>query len=548
MKKICALIFLAFTLLSPLLIRAAVNPESPFQVIWDEGPVKVEAGGEFKATITIRIPPDHYLYADKTDVDFRSLEGIRIDEIKFPKGEKRQDPYFGKTMEIFKDEVVIEIIGHIPETLEAGERELSALLNFQGCSSKLCLRPEEQEIVFRIDVELSKTAREKERREGVRKEGEGASKFEGIRALIKSRDFGAVMEQGLAVSLLIVFLAGILVSFTPCVWPLIPIVLLIIGVEAQKKWYKNIPLAATFVGGLIIINAAMGITAVALGKSIGFLFQYRLFLLVVVLFFVVMSLSMFGLFEFQPLRFLHDRLHKLGGKGFRGALLMGLATGLITSPCASPVLVALLGYVGLKQSYILGFLLLVVFGLGLGLMFVIFGSAYGMFAGKFKGGKRAVWARRALGIVLLVPAVFYLRSLVRWDGVFHPAEDTGKPRVEWIASQDDGLKFARSSNRPVMLEFYADWCPPCRALETSFFRRGDIIKMSYLMVPVRIDATVSTSEVNKTVSDYHVIGWPAFYFLSPDGKIHEDLTVVSYDPEKLESSMRQAVERAGGKP
>ncbi len=546
MKRIFTPIFVAVLFLVPLVSRAAISPNSPFGIIWDEEPVKVEAGRKFKVDITVRVPPDHYIYADRMDLDFVSLEGLRIDDIKFPKPGTRQDPFFGKTMEVYKNDVTIEITGHVPEDSEAGERELSARLSFQGCSSKLCLRPEEQELVFRVDVAAAKEPAKPAHELAAEKEVVAAPEGGGLRAFLKSHDFSAIAKRGFAFSILIVFLAGILVSFTPCIWPIVPIVLLIIGVEAQRKWYKNIALAATFVAGLVIINAGMGLAAVATGKSLGFLFQSRIFLAVVVLFFVAMALSMFGLYEFQPLRFLHNDLRKLGGKGFRGALLMGLATGLIASPCASPVLAALLGYVGLKQDYALGFVLLVAFGLGMGLMFVVFGSAYGVFAEHFRTKRWSIWVRRALGVILLIPAVFYLRSLVRWDGVFHPGLDTGKPRVEWVSSQEVGFKFAKQSNRPIMIEFYADWCPPCRALETSFFRRDEIIKMSYLMVPVRIDATTDTPEAKQAVSDYHVVGWPAFFFLSPDGKLYEDLTVISYDPGKLENSMREAVSRAGG--
>ncbi len=551
MKRIAVILLLLLfgAVAVPLFARAAVGPTSPFHVAWDEGPVKVEAGKKFKVAVTIRVPADHYLYADKTEVDFRSLEGVRIDDIKFPRPENRLDPYFGKMMEVYGSDVEIEIVGHIPDTFPGGERELSAVLNFQGCSSKLCLRPEEQEVVFTIDVEPAKQASGVEPRgEAGKGAKEGVARGPGLGSLVKSQDFAPLAERGFAFSILIVFLAGVLVTLTPCIWPIVPVILLIIGVEAQRKWYKNIPLAATFVLGLVVVNALLGISAAALGKTLGFLFQYRVFLIVVVIFFVAMSLSMFGLFEFRPLQFMHERLRKIGGKGFRGALLMGLATGLITSPCASPVLAALLGYVGAKQSYAAGFTYLVVFGLGMGLVFILFGSVYGMIAGRWKGARSAVWVRRALGIILLIPALFYLRALVRWDGVFHPAVDAGKPRVEWVVSKEDALKFARQSGRPIMIEFYADWCPPCRSLETSFFKRDDIVGLSYQLVPLRIDATVATPEAQKAVDDFGVVGWPAFFFLSPDGNVYDELTVISYNPEKLEESMRAAISLAGGGP
>lgn len=546
MKRILLPVLLVAAICLPVFGRAALNPNSPFEVIWDEAPVKVVAGKKFKVAVTIRVPPDHYIYADRTDVDFASLEGVRIDEIKYPRAEKMLDPYFGKTMDVFKNDVVIEIVGHIPEDLRTGEHELNALLSFQGCSSKLCLRPEELDLAFIVNVEAAKEEPSK-RTEGGKEEG-GAVSGEGLSSLIRSQDFTPIAERGFAWAMLVVFLAGLLVSLSPCILPIVPVVLLTIGVEAQKKWSENISLAATFVAGLVVTNAGLGLLAAAFGRTIGFLFQYRLFLVAVIVFFVLMALSMFGLYEFRPIGFVHRWLHKIGGKGYRGALLMGLATGLIASPCASPVLVALLGYVGLKQSYALGSLMLVIFGLGMGLLFIIFGAAYGELAGKFKSGKWAVWVKRALGILLLIPAVFYLRALVRWDGVFHPGVDEGKPRVEWVMTKDDGLKFARRSGRPVMVEFYADWCPPCRTLENRFFKDEEVIKLSSMLVPVKIDATVSTPEVNRMIEEFKVIGWPAFFFMSPDGRIYDDLTVMSYAPEKLLESMREAVKRAGGRP
>lgn len=550
MKRILTILIVTLCLFASGILFSAINPESPFQVMWDDAPIKVEAGKKFKTTITIRVPQDHFIYADKTDVDFASLEGIRIDDIKFPRPETRKDPYFGKTMEVYRNDVVITITGHIPANLAGGKRELIALLDFQGCSQKLCLRPEEQEIVFNIDIIPIKAGETEPKSRQAAKEGVPSlvSETESIRSLLKSHDFGEIASRGLAFSILIVFIAGMLVSLTPCIWPVIPIVLLTIGVEAQKKWWKNIGLAVVFVLGLVLTNAILGVLAAHFGRAVGFLFQSRVFLIMVVLFFVAMSLSMFGLFEFHPFRVFHEKLHKVGGKGFRGALLMGMATGLIASPCASPILVSLLGYVTIKQSYFMGFWLLAVFGFGMGLLFIVISSAFGILADRWKRARWTIWVKRCLGIMLLIPATFYLRSVVRWNGVFHPGIDAGKPRVEWIFSHEEALKFARQSKMPLMVEFYADWCPPCRALETSFFKKDDIIKLSYRMVPVRIDATVATPEAKKAIAKYHVIGWPAIYFLSPEGDVYKDLTVISYDPKKIEMSMYEAIARAEGGP
>ena len=533
-------VILSFIAVSQVI--AAVPTGSPFRVLWDKQALELKPGEKFEATITIRVPAGHYIYADKTDVDFKSLEGIRIDEIKFPKAGEKEDPYFGKTMEVYTGDVPIVLVGHIPESFGAGERELTAVLNFQGCSPKLCMRPEEYDVVFKINIISPEGEIFKE--EAALPTPAPYKAEKGFKNLLKSADFGLILNQGTAVTILIVFLAGILISFTPCIWPIVPVILLIIGVEAQKKWWKNIPLAATLVAGLVLVNAVLGILAVVFGKSLGFLLQERWFLILVVIFFVLMSISMFGLFEFTPLKRFGNYLSRLGGKGFRGALLAGIGLGLIASPCASPVLAALLGYVALKQSYLMGFSLSVVFGLGMGVVFIIIGSAFGMLASRLRGTKWMVRVKYLLGVLLLLPAIFYLRSVVRWNGVFEPARDLKQPRVEWVTSYDKGLRFAQKAGRPIMMEFYADWCPPCRAMEAKFFKRKDIVKLSYSLVPIRVDATVGGVKVEKIIDKYKVMGWPTILFLSPQGKVYKDLTVISYDSHKLLENMRAAIIRA----
>lgn len=543
MKRILTYFVILISLVAAGQVLSAIPTGSPFRVLWDKEPLSLKPGEKFEAAIIIHVPAGHYIYADKTDVDFKSLEGIRIDEIKFPKAEKREDPYFGKTMEVYSSDVTIILVGHIPEPFDAGLRELTAVLDFQGCSPKLCLRPEEYDVAFKIDV-IPATGEELTKEEKAAAPVPKVSKAgKGFKDLLKSADFSTILDQGVVITILIVFLAGILISLTPCIWPIVPVILMIIGVEAQKKWWKNIPLAATLVAGLVLVNAALGILAVKFGRSLGFLFQERWFLILVVIFFVFMSLSMFGLFDFAPLRRFQSYLSKLGGKGFRGALLAGIGIGLVASPCASPVLIALLGYVALKQSYLTGFSLLIVFGLGMGLVFIIIGSAFGMLANKLRGGRWMVRVKYLLGILLLLPAIFYLRSLVRWNGVFEAARDEKRARVEWVTTYEDGLKFARQSGRPIMMEFYADWCPPCRTLEAKFFKRKDIVKLSYRLVPIRIDATVGKAQVDKIIDDYNVVGWPTIIFLSPQGEVYKNLTVISYDPKKLEENMRAAIAR-----
>lgn len=529
--------------------QGAIPPSSPFQVSWDDTPISLTAGGPFELRLTIHVPEGYYIYADETDVDFMSLEGIIITSIALPKSTPYKDPYLGKEVAIYKKDVQITITGHAPEHAGSGIHDLTARVSFRGCSPTLCFRPEEHEVSFRLEVaqiplgERHATEKPPVVEKGRDKEKVSASEGAGFKNLLKVRDFSLILEQGFGVTILIVFIAGLLTSLTPCVWPVIPVVLLFIGVHPHKRFLENLLLSASLFLGLIIVYAGLGIIAVAAGKNLGFLFQQRIFLAIVVLFFLAMSLSMFGAFDLKLPRSLQHKLHSLGGKGYRGAILAGMGTGLVASPCSGPVLAALLGYVALQGNYPLGFVLLVIYGIGFSLFVVILGACYGELAGKLRGGPWMVWMKRALGLVLLFPAAFYMGSLFRWSGD-RILSDDNRPRIEWVTDEAHALKFAEESDRPIMIEFGADWCPPCRALDAGLFRRPDIVALSMRLVPFRVDATIETREVRRLIDKYRVQGWPTIIFLDPEGRPYQDLRVSDYNSEAIEHGIKEAIERA----
>lgn len=523
---------------------AAIGPGSPFRVIWDDEPRSLEAGDEFSIGITVEVPEGYYLYADDTEVDFTSLEGLFITDIRYPNATPYEDPFIGKTVDVYRGSAVITIDGRVPEGLSLGEHELTALLRFRGCSPTLCYRPEQREIPISVDVtEVSAGERAEEGR-ALRPVFEAEPDRLGLRGLLRVRDFSVLLQRGTLVAILIVFLAGLLTSLTPCVLPVIPAVLMFVGVHPHKRFSENLLIAAALVGGLVLTYAVLGIAVVAFGKNLGFLYQQKWFLVLVVLFFLAMSLSLLGVFDWRlPARW-HEHMHRLGGEGYRGAFLAGIGLGLVASPCAGPVLAALLGYVALQDSYVRGFALLVVYGIGMGLVLILLGAAYGELAGKLRGGNWMIWVKRALGIILLFPAAFYMGVLMGFGEEGQVIG--GGQRIEWVRSEREALKLARDENRPVMVEFTAKWCPPCQKLESSFFSRVNIVSLSYMMVPLRIDATTETAEVRRLIGKYGVVGWPTVLFLTPQGSQLKDLRVSDYDPGAIEEGMKDAICRTKG--
>ena len=527
--------------------HAALIPTSPFQLSWEEHPPEMARGQAFELVVTIRVPDGHYLYADDTELDFTSLEGLLVEDVKYPTPSLHEDSYQGGEVEVYEGDVRIVISGRVPETLDAGEHDLIAKLKYRGCSPRICFRPEVREIPFIFEIKRGSFGAKvpsSSIADNAVKESEGAHDIAKSRGILANMDFSEIFGRGILISVLMVFLAGVLTSLTPCVWPIIPIVLTFIGVHPHKKFRENLFLAASLIAGLILVYALLGMIAVVIGRNLGFLFQQRWFLAFVVIFFVAMSLSMFGAFHIHLPRKWQGMMHNLGGEGYRGAFLAGMGTGLVASPCSGPVIAALLGYVALRNNYFVGFGLLIVYGLGMSLIILLLGSLYGQLACKLKGGLWMVWVKRALGIMLLFPAIFYMGSLFGWtpeSSMF----DRGEIHIEWLDSERDALKFAEREGRPVMIEFTANWCPPCRALQRRFFSRDDVVQLSYQLVPLKVDATVETNEVKRLVNRYGVLGWPTVIFLSPDGKRYRDLRVNDYDPKAIERNMREAIERAG---
>lgn len=523
--------------------QAALRPYSPFQLSWDDRPQVVPRGRSFNLKLLIQMPKGYYLYADETDVDFVSLEGLLVREVRFPRPTIHSDPFLKRPVEVYRGRVEIFIEGEVPEGLDKGEHDLVARVTIKGCSPKLCLKPEVREVPFSIEVTELTTAETWPHRHQRANMGAASQAQPVLGGLLKSQDFSLILDRGVMLTVLVVFIAGLLTSLTPCIWPVIPVVLIFVGIHPHKRFRENLLLAALVISGMILVYAVLGIGAVAIGKNLGFLFQRRWFIALVVLFFLAMSLAMFGVFDLRLPRRWHRRLHQLGGEGYRGAFLAGLGTGLVASPCSGPVIAALLGYVALQRSYVAGFGLLLVYGLGMGLLIMLIGAAYGQLAQRLKGGPWILWVKRALGIILLFPAAFYMGSLFGWPppSSVHPR---GELRIEWLDSERDALRFAARESRPVMIEFTARWCSPCRALERRFFSRDDIVQLSFRLVPLRVDATVETKEVARLIDRYRVAGWPTIVFLDPQGRAYKDLRVSDYDPQLVERSMREAIRRA----
>ncbi len=239
----------------------------------------------------------------------------------------------------------------------------------------------------------------------------------GVPAFAGLTDFDAaasLSSRGLLLTLLIVFAAGVLVSFTPCVYPMIPITLSIIGARsANQRPLQGFLRSFVFVLGLATVYSLLGYAGAKSGKLLGFLLQNKWFLGFLLVFFLAMGLSMLGLFEIQMPPALASRLQgKANRGGFVGAFLLGMITGVIASPCGSPVLFSILTLATQSGQELVGISLLFFYALGIGLLFMLLGTFPAFLKVMPKSGDWMEDIRIFLGALLIAVAVGYYGALL----------------------------------------------------------------------------------------------------------------------------------------
>jgi len=219
-----------------------------------------------------------------------------------------------------------------------------------------------------------------------------------------------LVEQNVWIAPFASFLGGVLTAANPCVLVMIPLAMAYVGGYGEaRSWRYNLSLSLVFVAGLSITFTVLGLIAAFMGSLLGDLGSFWRYAVAGVCF--VMGLHLLGVFNFElplPNRF------KTQKKGMIGALLLGLLFGLVSTPCATPILAVLLVYIASKGIYAYGALLLFVYALGQGFLIIVAGTSIGMAKGLLESRQlqqAGSWLRKAAGVVVILVGLFYLRSI-----------------------------------------------------------------------------------------------------------------------------------------
>jgi thiol:disulfide interchange protein DsbD len=375
-------------------------------------------------------------------------------------------------------------------------------------------------------------------------------------------------------TLLGIFAGGMALNLTPCVYPLIPITVSYFGGRNDKSHLLAHGLC--YIGGLAITNSALGVVAAMTGGLMGAMLQDPFVLAAVATILLGFAASLFGLWEMR----LPSGLMQAASKsytGYLGTLFMGLTIGVVAAPCIGPFVLGLLTWVASMGSPWLGFIIFFTLSLGLGLPLFFLAIFSGQIDKLPRSGEWMIWVKKLLGWVLVGMAAYFIRPVFpKPMGIFFLAavalaaglhlgwiDDTKAgfrafgwiktvsgitalvvttlllgtwiiqgPGVAWHPYSDELLAEAKRLNKPVIIDFYADWCSPCRELEKMTFHDAEIVKQAERdFIMVKVDLTRKENPIHEQLlKEYDIKGVPTVVFLDHQGNEQSNLRLVDYLP------------------
>lgn len=554
--------------------------------------------------INSNTPRDEYLIP--TVLEVTAPGGIEIERILYPEPALERLAISDDLMSLYHGRVTFGASLSVAASALPGQYTLKATLGYQGCNDMSCIEPADVSIELTITVAGLDETTDAIHEEifskppftgtggapGPDSAGEAAGAA-GTAVSRGGRDTvsGIIEERGLFLAFIVIFIAGLALNLTPCIYPLIPITISYFGGQSGGKTSRAFLLALVYVLGMSITYSILGVVAATTGSLFGSALQNPWVILFIAVVLVGLATSMFGLWEIRMPMFLTSRTGT-ARQGYLGALFMGLTVGVLAAPCIGPFVIGLLTYVGNLGKPVMGFLMFFTLAWGMGLPFIVLGTVSGSITRLPQSGNWMIWVRTIFGFVLIAMAIYFARPIIgpllsvigyiavaliagvylgwiertaiekRWfmsirrafgivciAGAILIAVLPGGPLrhreaaagIAWTPYSEEALSGASAAGRPVMIEFTADWCIPCHELERRTFSDAGVIALTGQFVPLRVDMTRLGEREKRIKGKYRVMGVPTIIFLDGTGTECEDLRVSGFrGPRQFSKILEQA--------
>ncbi len=572
-----------------------LEADDAFQISYDSQP------GQFK--VSWLIAEGHYLYRDKMQITASDPDVISK-PLLMPAGETKEDPVFNKTLHVFHHSADATLPYQYSDN---GDKDVTFKVKYQGCSeiSGICYPPQTKQFTVRLspisEAQAATTVpSDKNIAEPVSEQDEMSN---------------ALRSGNILLTLLIFFGAGLLLAFTPCVFPMIPILSgIIVGQGEDISTRKAFYLSLVYVLAMAMTYTIIGILVGLSGENIQAWFQNPWIIGSFATIFVVLSLSMFGFYELQMPTSIQGKLANISnsqqGGNIIGVAIMGFLSALIVGPCVTAPLVGALIYIAETGDAVLGGLALFSLSMGMGAPLLVIGASAGKIlpkAGMWMDAVKSVfgvlllglaiwllervaptgftmslWAAliivsaiymgaidgltegcsgwkklwKGLGVLLLIYGIIILLGLASGNrNVFQPlkgltnssgavtqVEHLSFIQIKGVDGLNTELNKAKAAGKPVMLDFYADWCISCKEMEALTFADPAVQKALDGVVLLQADVTPNDAKDTELYKHFGIIGPPSIMFFGTDGIERRNYRVVGYKPaEEFSQHIKDAL-------
>jgi thioredoxin:protein disulfide reductase len=529
-------------------------------------------------TVNWLIKPGYFLYSDRIIVNIPKGSDISLGKIRLPEALKKTDSQ-GHVYTVYRKQlsIPISVLGEHP-----GETLID--LHYQGCADDgFCYPPETRQIKLGIDDKLALstvefyTSETPPQNEGVEN---SSNQVESV-----------FFNQHWAMTLLIFYGFGLLLAFTPCILPMVPVLSgIIVGHGHAISTRKAFFLSLSYVVSMAITYAIVGAVVALLGSNLQIIMQSPWAISLFSILFIILALSMFGYFElklpvsWQAKLALANRSQASGH--YLSAAVMGCLSTLILSPCVTAPLIGVLSYIAHSGNIIMGGVSLFLLGLGMGTPLILIGTSAGrwlpksgrwmnavkyffgvlllavaiyllarilptylvmllwatlfIFSGVYAGALIPAYShhdkfKQASGIMLFVYGLLILigasmgstnplQPLTSWGGGPAVSASWSTTTVSNLADVQKGI--INAEGRPVILDFYADWCASCHEMEASTFKDPRVLAALKDFVVIKVDITANNSQAKALLQTYSVVAPPTFLFFNKQGMEIPKLTLV----------------------
>ncbi len=486
--------------------------------------------------------PATYLYQERMQVQTRpaSVTG----RLSLPPGERKFDETFGKELEVYHGPVS----AHWQPAPGTPPGTVNVEVTYQGCADAgLCYPPQKKQ----FQLSIAEGARVVSVMPGSGAAGEGGGDDVSMASSPAAVSPSAEDDRGIAQALAsgsvwrvagAFLLAGVLLSLTPCVLPMVPILSsIIVGQREQVSRARGFALALAYSQGMALVYTALGVVAGLLGQGLAAYLQHPWVLLGFAALMVLLALSMFGLYELRlpasVQTWLGEGSNRLPGGRFISVFAMGVVSALVVSPCVSAPLAGALLYISQTGDVTLGAAALYAMAWGMSVPLLLVGLSAGSLlprTGPWMTAVKAVFGVLMLGMAVWIarPAWPYVSTQWLGMGSAPTSHQSALPfqKVRNVAELEAALAQARQAGRPVMLDFYADWCVACIEMERETFSDPRVQAGLQAALLLQADVTAHNADDRALLKRFDLFGPPGIVFYDAQGQAVPAARVIGFKP------------------